>query len=82
MPTVLRIDGFRFYFYSQDRKEPPHIHVDRGGATAKIWLERVEVARYIGFAPHELGDLLSVARTRRNELLEAWHVHFRTGPVG
>jgi len=58
MPTVLRLDGFRFYFYSEDRKEPPHIHVDRGGASAKIWLERVEVARNIGFAPHELGDIL------------------------
>ena len=37
MPTVLRVDGLRFYFYSQDRKEPTHIHVDRGGSSAKTW---------------------------------------------
>ena len=30
MPTVLRIDGFRFFFYSLENNEPPHIHM-RGG---------------------------------------------------
>jgi len=76
MPTVLRQDGFRFYFFSSDRSEPAHVHVDRGGRSAKIWLERVQVARNIGFAPHELGDIILLARERRAELLEAWHVHF------
>ncbi|WP_414707529.1 DUF4160 domain-containing protein [Rhodoferax sp. UBA5149] len=28
MPTVLRISGFRFHFYSDERMEPPHIHVE------------------------------------------------------
>ena len=27
MPTVLRIGRFRFHFYSDERGEPPHIHV-------------------------------------------------------
>ena len=25
MPTVLRTSGFRFFFYSLDGSEPPHI---------------------------------------------------------
>ncbi|HME27555.1 MAG TPA: DUF4160 domain-containing protein [Acetobacteraceae bacterium] len=79
MPTTLREAGFRFYFYSSDRREPPHVHVDRGGASAKIWLERVEVARNIGFAAQELGDIVRLVRGRRTELLEAWHVHFASG---
>ena len=29
MPTVLRVRGFRFYFYSHEPNEPPHVHVDR-----------------------------------------------------
>ena len=29
MPTVLRLIAFRFYFYSHEPNEPPHIHVDR-----------------------------------------------------
>ena len=28
MPTVLRIDGHRFFFYSLEGQEPPHIHVE------------------------------------------------------
>ena len=27
MPTILRRDGYRFFFYSKEGKEPPHIHV-------------------------------------------------------
>ncbi len=27
MPTILRINGYQFYFYAQDGGEPPHIHV-------------------------------------------------------
>jgi Domain of unknown function (DUF4160) len=40
MPTVLRQDGFRFFFYSNegDPREPPHVHVMRGGGEAKVWL--------------------------------------------
>ena len=39
MPTVLREEGYRFYFYSHEPNEPPHVHVDKGGSTAKFWLE-------------------------------------------
>jgi len=31
MPTILRVDGFRVYFYSHEPGEPPHVHVDRTG---------------------------------------------------
>ena len=41
MPTVLRTDGFRFFFYSNegDPREPVHIHVMKDGAEAKFWVE-------------------------------------------
>ena len=29
MPTVLRLDGYRFHFYSHEPNEPPHVHVDK-----------------------------------------------------
>jgi hypothetical protein len=29
MPTVLRVGPYRFFFFSGDRDEPPHIHVER-----------------------------------------------------
>lgn len=27
MPTVLFVNGFRFFFYSNENNEPVHIHV-------------------------------------------------------
>lgn len=57
MPTVLREGPYRFYFYSHDLEEPPHVHVDRDDMTAKFWLEPVGLARNIGFKPHELRRL-------------------------
>ena len=28
MPTLLQTEGFRFFFYSNERREPPHVHVE------------------------------------------------------
>ncbi len=35
-PTVMRPGPYRLYFFSQEPNEPPHIHVDRGGLSAKF----------------------------------------------
>ena len=48
MPTLLRIGAFRFYFYSHEPNEPPHVHIDRGDATIKIWLDSLDVAKNRG----------------------------------
>jgi hypothetical protein len=36
MPTVLRVGPYRFFFYSGDGGEPPHIHVERDQYAAKV----------------------------------------------
>lgn len=40
MPVVFREEGIRFYFFSNEGnpREPVHIHADRSGAEAKLWL--------------------------------------------
>jgi len=35
MPTVLVVDGFRFFFWSNEGTEPPHIHVEKADAAGK-----------------------------------------------
>jgi hypothetical protein len=54
MPTIERYSGYRFYFYSHEPNEPPHMHVDKGGATAKIWIDPPALARNLGYKPKEL----------------------------
>jgi hypothetical protein len=44
MPTILFLNGFRFFFFSQEGSEPPHIHVEHGDKVAKYWLNPVELA--------------------------------------
>ena len=76
MPTVLLIGPFRFYFFSHEPNEPPHVHVDRDDATMKVWLEPVEVAKSRGFRAHEIGGIVALVEEHRQALLEAWHEYF------
>ena len=78
MPTILNTDGYRFYFYSHEPNEPPHVHVDRGSASLKVWLNPVAVARVQGFRSHEIGRILGMVRQRRAMMLESWHGYFGT----
>ncbi len=76
MPTILRIDGYRFYVYSPEPSEPPHVHVDRAEATGKVWLRQVEFARQRGFRSKERNAILTIVEEHRQAMLEAWHEYF------
>lgn len=76
MPTVLREGPYRFYFYSHEGDEPPHIHVNRDDCVVKIWMGNVTVAANHGFAAHELSAILRIAKKHRDPLIEAWHGYF------
>ena len=77
MPTVLRILGFRFFFYSLEGSELPHIHVEHGDNVAKFWLDPVNLAESHGFRSHELNRLRLLVIEHRLRFLEAWNAHFR-----
>ena len=76
MPTVLRIGAFRFYFFSHEPNEPPHVHIDSGPASIKVWLDPVEVARNRSFRAREIGGITAMFGEYRETLLEAWHEYF------
>ena len=38
MPTILLINGWRFVFYADEGKEPPHIHAKKAEKVCKYWL--------------------------------------------
>jgi hypothetical protein len=76
MPTVMRIGPYRFYFWSHELQEPPHIHIDREIFSAKFWLDPVGLSRNLGFRPHELRQIQKLVATHQTKLLEAWHGYF------
>ena len=77
MPTVLRTSGFRFFFYSLEGLEPPHVHVEHGDRVAKFWLAPVSVVESHGFRSHELNRLRAMVIEHRLTFMEAWNAHFR-----
>jgi hypothetical protein len=76
MPTVLRHGPYRFYFYSHEPDEPPHVHVDRENLSAKFWLTPVSLARNLGFSPRELRRIRDLVDEHQAAFLEAWHEYF------
>jgi hypothetical protein len=79
MPTVLRIGRYRFFFYSNEGNEPPHVHVEAGDDEAKFWLRPVAAASNHGFRARELNDIEAYVREHEAELLEAWDEFFGGG---
>jgi hypothetical protein len=73
MPTVLWFLPSRFFFYSRQNQEPPHIHVAHEEKVAKYWLDPVALASNHGFRSHELAQLRSLVVQHRELFLEAWH---------
>jgi hypothetical protein len=76
MPTLLRWKNYRFFFYSADGWEPPHVHVASGGREAKIWLHDLAVAANVGYSAREIGEIVRKTRDERDAFLRTWHDYF------
>lgn len=76
MPTVLILGRYRFFFYSNEYGEPPHIHVEQDTALAKFWLYPVSLAKSRGFAAHELTKLQRLVVEHHEHFEERWNEYF------
>ena len=61
MPTI-KIERYKFRFYSSDAGEPPHVHVIDGDKVAKIWLQPVATEYNHGYNRAELNYILKLTR--------------------
>lgn len=76
MPTILRSGPYRFFFYSGDRREPPHVHVERENDRAKFWLDPVRLQESGGFGRSEIRRIEGIVTANQQELLGKWHEFF------
>ena len=76
MPTVLRTEGFRFFFYSSDRAEPPHIHVEKGYNAAKVWLNPVRLQSSHGYSSSEVNRIVKIVIDNQDDLGGSWNEYF------
>jgi len=76
-PSVFREKGYRFYFLSNE-EERIHIHVTCDDGEAKFWLEPiVSLAVAHGLKPKRLTEIQRIIEAHNDEIIEAWHSHFR-----
>ena len=75
-PTVLRVRGFRFFFFS--REEPrAHVHVQHADGEAKFWIEpAVELHANYGLRPTLLAEAQTVVEEHVHDIRNAWAKHF------
>jgi hypothetical protein len=77
MPTLLNEKGFRFFFYSNENNEPCHVHVTKGGAEGKIWLEpQLSVCYLYRFTANEEKDILSIINIHLESFKRKWYEYF------
>jgi len=66
-PTVLRVRGFRFYFFS--REEPD--------GEAKFWIEpMVELCANYGLKSQEITEAQKLVEEHVDDIRRAWTKHF------
>lgn len=76
MPTLLRWGPYRFFFYSGDGTERPHVHIQRDTKVAKFWLQPVLMENSGGFSPSELQDIKRLVVEHAVGFLERWNEFF------
>ena len=76
MPTILRAGPYRFFFYSSDRNEPVHVHVEREDKVAKVWLDPIWLCSSGGFNRVEIARIIKIIRENKVLIMEAWDEYF------
>ena len=75
-PTVLRVGGLRFYFFSREEARP-HVHVQSLRGEAKFWLEpTIALAQNFGLSQRNIATALRLVREHEDEIRTAWARHF------
>jgi len=72
MPVVLRVKGYKFWFYEADLDDPPHVHVGKDSREAKFWLKPVALARAGRLTPVDLQEIKRIIDDNHGFLLRAW----------
>lgn len=76
MPTILKKLGFRFFFYSNEGNEPPHVHVEKAEAEGKYWLKPVEKVYTKNFSPKDEKQANRIVREEQSNFIKKWYEYF------
>jgi len=76
MPTILLVRGWRFFFYSNERGEPMHVHARKAETECKFWLRpelyEVEEAWSHNLSPPMRRDVRKILFDHLDLIAEEW----------
>ncbi|QMU63832.1 MAG: DUF4160 domain-containing protein [Flavobacteriaceae bacterium] len=76
MPTILRIKGYRFFFYTNEHL-PIHIHVEKDNKTSKFNLEPILKLVYSRrFKASEISEIRKLVTENKKLLIKKWNEYF------
>ena len=76
MPTIFKIDGYRFFFFS-DEHTPEHIHIEKADSYARIEIKNLKVTDSYNLNSKELKKLLKLVSANKTKLQGAWDDYFK-----
>ncbi|MBN2143813.1 MAG: DUF4160 domain-containing protein [Candidatus Aureabacteria bacterium] len=50
MPTIIFLNGWRLFFYANEKGEPMHIHGKRGNSECKYWIDEENFELFEAFS--------------------------------
>jgi hypothetical protein len=81
MPTVLLVQGWRVFFYSDEGNEPVHVHARKGDAECKFWLlvESYEIEEEWSYnlTPRLRREIRKIIFDHFDVIVEEWNSHLR-----
>lgn len=72
VPTILRVNGYRFFFYAYDCIEPRHIHMKKENAECKFWLDPVSLEFNHGMTAKQLREVERIIIDNLDTLRREW----------
>ncbi len=76
MPELLRLFGLRFFFYSNDHRQP-HVHVRNSDGEARFTIEPVECIENNGLKNKDLFLAESIIEENKVNFLKRWEEFFK-----
>jgi hypothetical protein len=76
MQTVMKLGSYRFHFYSDEGREPAHIHVETPDGECKFWLDPIRLAGNKGISPEVIRKIERIIFEYSAFLEDKFHEYF------
>lgn len=79
MPTILLVQGWRIFFYSNEGNEPIHVHAQKAESECKFWLNAdiygIEEAWSHNLSPRLRREVRKIIFDHFDLIVDEWNRH-------